>query len=53
MITRALQLLSAITQAVSGGFPDRLSSDRGRASLDVVKSPRVSYIPGHLYQKIV
>jgi hypothetical protein len=52
-MTRALQPLSAITQAVSGGFPDRLSSGRGRASLDVVKSPRVSYIPGHFYEKIV
>jgi hypothetical protein len=28
---------------------DRLSVS-GRAPLDVVKSPRVSYIPGHLYQ---
>ena len=33
--------------------PDRLSSGRGRASLDVVKSPRMSYILGHSYQKIV
>ena len=35
---RALQPLSAVTQAVSGGFPDRLFSVRGRASLDIVKS---------------
>lgn len=54
VMTRALQPLECyLPKAVSGGLPDRLCSGRGRASLDVVKSPRMSYILGHFYQKIV
>jgi hypothetical protein len=49
--SRSLSIV--LTLGITAWWLAPSSLSRGRAPLDVVKSPRVSYIPGHFYQKIV